>query len=140
MVKAGVVALVLLVAGGAAAAQDTRYAGEWTGNTFAGQGVTAIRLVVVSTGSGGAPALAHFFPTPEQRARPSADGCPASKAARRFLTHEPVSRLMPPQCAVASFQARGVMPGSPIVPEATSRFQMNSTSSAPKVAAMKPAP
>jgi hypothetical protein len=38
MVKAGVVALVLLVAGGAAAAQDTRYAGEWTGKYVCGAG------------------------------------------------------------------------------------------------------
>jgi hypothetical protein len=38
------------------------------------------------------------------------------------------------------FTATYLLPGSEIVPLATSRFQMNSTTSAPMVAVMKPAP
>lgn len=37
-------------------------------------------------------------------------------------------------------QARGPAPGSEMVPRATSRFQMNSTTNAPTVAVIKPAP
>ncbi len=72
------IALALSVAvGGSAFAQEmrqeTRYAGEWTGKYVCGQGVTTIRLVVVSTGAGGARAVAHFFPTPENPRVP--EGC-----------------------------------------------------------------
>jgi hypothetical protein len=72
-----VVSVLLLAAAGTALAQDARpeqrYAGEWTGKYVCGQGVTAMRLVVVSTGAGGARAVAHFFPTPENPRVP--EGC-----------------------------------------------------------------
>jgi len=73
----GVASALFMAAGGNAFAQDSRpeqrYAGEWTGKYVCGQGVTAMRLVVVSTGAGGARAVAHFFPTPENPRVP--EGC-----------------------------------------------------------------
>ena len=103
MVKAGVVALVLLAAGGAAAAQDARYAGEWTGKYVCGAGrdgdpprgrVDRLRRCA-RTGA----FLSH------SGAKGEAFGGRMSgfKGCSTFsLTHEPVSRLMPPQCAVAA--------------------------------------
>jgi hypothetical protein len=70
----GVLVGVALVFGGQpAVAQDSRYGGEWTGQYLCGQGVTAIRLVVVPTGAGGARAVGHFFPTAENPRVP--EGC-----------------------------------------------------------------
>jgi hypothetical protein len=73
----GIASALWVAVGGSAFAQDTqketRYAGEWTGKYVCGQGVTAIRLVVVPTGAGGAKAVAHFFPTPENPRVP--EGC-----------------------------------------------------------------
>jgi hypothetical protein len=66
-------AVALVAANGSASAQDDRYAGEWTGKYVCGQGVTAMRLVVVATGGGGARAVGHFFSTPENPRVP--EGC-----------------------------------------------------------------
>jgi hypothetical protein len=67
------VGVSLVFAGTPAVAQDSRYGGEWTGKYLCGQGVTAIRLVVVPTGAGGARAVGHFFPTAENPRVP--EGC-----------------------------------------------------------------
>ena len=64
---------VALATAGNAAAQDSRYAGEWTGKYICGQGVTGMRLVVTATGAGGARAVAHFFAVPENPDVP--EGC-----------------------------------------------------------------
>jgi hypothetical protein len=69
----GIASALLTTAGGKAFAQEARYAGEWTGKYLCGQGVTAMRLVVVPTGAGGARAVAHFFATPENPRVP--EGC-----------------------------------------------------------------
>jgi hypothetical protein len=68
-----VIAAMLIVTAGMASAQEDRYAGEWTGKYVCGQGVTALRLVITATGGGGARAVAHFFPTPENPRVP--EGC-----------------------------------------------------------------
>jgi hypothetical protein len=67
------VSAMCVVAAGSASAQEDRYAGEWTGKYVCGQGVTALRLVITATGGGGARAVAHFFPTPENSRVP--EGC-----------------------------------------------------------------
>jgi hypothetical protein len=102
MVKAGVVALVLLAAGGAPP-RRTRYAGEWTGKYVCGAGrhgdpprgrVDRLRRCA-RTGA----FLSH------SGAKGEAFGGRMSgfKGCSTFsLTHEPVSRLMPLQCAVAA--------------------------------------
>src|SRR3569832_2071949 len=69
----GIASALLTLAGGKVFAQEARYVGEWTGKYVCGQGVTAIRLVVVPTGAGGAQAVAHFFATPENPRVP--EGC-----------------------------------------------------------------
>jgi hypothetical protein len=70
-----IISVALAVAGSArsAAAQDDRYAGEWTGKYVCAQGVTGMRLVVTATGAGGARAVAHFFAVPENPDVP--EGC-----------------------------------------------------------------
>jgi hypothetical protein len=69
----GIALAFVIASGGRADAQEHRYAGEWTGKYVCGQGVTAIRLVVLPTGAGGARAVAHFFATPENPRVP--EGC-----------------------------------------------------------------
>ncbi len=62
-----------LCAHGEAAAQESRYAGEWSGKYVCRQGVTAMQVVVEATGADGVRALVHFFPTAENPR--VAEGC-----------------------------------------------------------------
>jgi hypothetical protein len=74
LVRAALMAAVALaVSAGSAAAQEDRFAGEWSGKYVCGQGVTALHVILTPTGGGGVKALAHFFAAPENPRVP--EGC-----------------------------------------------------------------